>query len=95
MDTQSFTVTERAARRIAQILAAEAKLCLRTRDARGALDYALRAVRADPIVLDGWYLLGLAYDANGERAKAQEAYRRQLAIVPGHDGARARLVAVP
>ena len=79
----------------APLLAAEAKLCLRTRDARGALDYASRAVRADPIVLDGWYLLGLAYDANGERAKAQEAYQRQLAIVPGHDGARARLVAVP
>ena len=79
----------------APLLVAEAKLALRTRDAKGALAFAERAVRADPIVLDGWYVLGLACDANGEHARAQDAYRRQVAIVPGHDGARARRVAVP
>jgi len=77
------------------LLTAKAKLALRTRDAAGALDAAERAVRASPMVMDGWYVLGLALEANGESARAQEAYRRQLAIVPGHEGARARLVAVP
>ena len=79
----------------ATLLTAMAKLDLRTRDAKAALDAAERAVRANPMVMDGWYLLGLAREASGDRAGAQEAYRRQLAIVPGHDGARSRLVAVP
>ena len=77
------------------LLTAMGKICLRTRDARGALEYTSRAVRANPMVLDGWYLYGMAREANGDLAGAREAYRRQLQMVPGHEGARARLVAIP
>jgi 4-amino-4-deoxy-L-arabinose transferase-like glycosyltransferase len=76
------------------LLTALGKICLRTRDAKGALAYTSRAVRANPMVLDGWYLYGMASEANGDLASAREAYRRQLAMVPGHEGARARLVAI-
>jgi 4-amino-4-deoxy-L-arabinose transferase-like glycosyltransferase len=77
------------------LLTAMGKICLRTRDAKGALEYTSRAVRANPMVLDGWYLYGMANEASGDLARAREAYRRQLAMVPGHEGARARLVASP
>ena len=77
------------------VLTAMGKICLRTRDATGALNYTARAVRSNPMVVDGWYLYGMALEANGDLAGAREAYRQQLQIVPGHEGARARLVAVP
>jgi tetratricopeptide (TPR) repeat protein len=75
----------------ASLLCAMGKVCLRTRDAAGALDYTGRCVRANPAIMDGWYLRGMAYEANGDAAHAREAYREQLRRVPGHEGARRRL----
>lgn len=76
------------------VLTAMGKICLRTRDAQGAVEYTSRALRVNPMVMDGWYLHGMAREASGDAAGAREAYRKQLEIVPGHEGARARLVAV-
>lgn len=55
------------------------------------LELASRCVQADPNALNGWYLVGLGWEANGDRERAVEAYRRQLQVVPGHEGALQRL----
>jgi predicted Zn-dependent protease len=56
-----------------------------------AVDYASRCVQSNPAFPDGWYLLGLAWEASGERPRAMAALRRQLELVPGHELARERL----
>jgi len=76
---------------VATVKPKDGKLRLRTRDAAGAVASASRCVKANPYTPDGWYLLGLAREASGDAAGAQEAYRTQLQYVPGHEGARARL----
>jgi predicted Zn-dependent protease len=75
----------------ARLLCAKSKLCLRTRDVAGAVDYAGRCVSANPYTPDGWYLLGLAREASGDAAGAEAAYREQLRYVAGHEGASRRL----
>lgn len=75
----------------ARLLCARCKLCLRRRDPGCAVDFAERCVQANPYTHDGWYLLGLAREARGDRAGAEDAYREQLRYVPGHEKAASRL----
>ncbi|HEX4823243.1 MAG TPA: glycosyltransferase family 39 protein [Candidatus Polarisedimenticolaceae bacterium] len=75
----------------ARLLCEDGKLRLRLRDAAGAVTSIGRCVQANPYTPDGWYLLGLAQEANGDSTGAQQSYRTQLRYVPGHEGARARL----
>jgi tetratricopeptide (TPR) repeat protein len=56
-----------------------------------AADYASRCIQSNPVFPDSWYLLGLAFDASGDRPRAVRALQRQLEIVPGHELARERL----
>lgn len=75
----------------ASTLCALGTLELRSGDAARALEHARRCVQVNPVFPDGWYLVGLALEASGEPQQAMAAHRRQLAIVPGHELARARL----
>jgi tetratricopeptide (TPR) repeat protein len=75
----------------ASTLCALGTLELRSGDAARALDQARRCVQANPVFPDGWYLVGLALEASGDRRQAMAAYRQQLALVPGHELSRARL----
>lgn len=75
----------------ATTLCALGTLELRSNAAAQAVQYALRCVQANPAFPDGWYLVGLAFEASGDRRQALAALRRQIDIVPGHELARARL----
>ncbi|MCY4605647.1 MAG: tetratricopeptide repeat protein, partial [Gemmatimonadetes bacterium] len=45
-----------------------------------AIAYCRRAVAVRPDDAEGWYLLGLGLFSNGERAAAEQALRRSLAL---------------
>jgi hypothetical protein len=57
-------------------------------EARAAYE---RAVRLDPQSADAWNALGLALGTSGDRAAADEAFRRALALDPHHYAARQNL----
>jgi len=61
-------------------------------EARAAYE---QAVRLDPQSADAWNALGLARGAAGDRAGAQDAFRRALALDPHHYAARQNLSWVP
>ena len=73
------------------ILYALGALNLRSGNIPVGLSYAIRCLEADPTFPDAWYLLGLAWEASGRMDRAQEAYRRQLEVIPGHGPAQSRL----
>ena len=54
----------------------------------GAIAYCRRAIAVRPDDAEGWYLLGLGLFSNGERAAAEQALRRSLAL--SADGAALR-----
>jgi Flp pilus assembly protein TadD len=78
----------------ASTLCAIAKLELRTGSEARALDHAERCLRANPLYPDAWFIAGLAYEHVGNGFAAQHAFRRQLELVPGHEGAAQRLAAM-
>jgi len=57
-------------------------------EARAAYE---QAVRLDPQSADAWNALGMSFAAAGEEARAQDAYRRALALDPHHYAARQNL----
>ena len=57
-------------------------------EARAAYE---QAVRLDPQSADAWNALGLALGTGGDRAAADEAFRRALALDPHHYAARQNL----
>ena len=56
-----------------------------------AVAYCRRAVAARPDDAEGWYLLGLGLFSNGERAAAEQALRRSLALSADADALRAKI----
>jgi len=61
-------------------------------EARAAYE---QAVRLDPQSADAWNALGMARGAAGDRAGAQDAYRRALSLDPQHYAARQNLSWAP
>jgi Peptidase MA superfamily/Tetratricopeptide repeat len=57
-----------------------AEACLAMGDARAAREAAAQAVRLDPTSARSQAILGDAFTAGGDRAGAEEAYRRSLAL---------------
>jgi Flp pilus assembly protein TadD len=78
----------------ASTLCALGKLELRSGAAERALEHVSRCLQVSPVFPDGWFLLGLALEAGGDREGAAAAHLRQLEFVPGHELSRARLEAL-
>ena len=55
-----------------------------------AVAYCRRAVAVRPDDAEGWYLLGLGLFSNGERAAAEQALRRSLALSADAEALRAK-----
>jgi hypothetical protein len=71
----------------ASILLRLGEVSLRLGRPETALSYLEECVRRKPTYPDAWYWLGHAHAVLGRRAEAAMAYRRQLALVPGHEHA--------
>jgi tetratricopeptide (TPR) repeat protein len=52
-----------------------------------AIDYLTRCLELDGNYLEGWYLLGVSYEAKNDIATAMECYRRVLMIQPNYPAA--------
>ncbi len=61
-----------------------ARIELREGNASAALDHARRATEASPEVESGWWLLGLAMSATGDRAGAEQSWRKALELEPSY-----------
>jgi 4-amino-4-deoxy-L-arabinose transferase-like glycosyltransferase len=68
----------------AEVLCGLGRMQLEERDAAGGAELLRRCVTADPAFPGGWYWVGVAEFRVGNRAAAEQAFLRQLAIVPGH-----------
>jgi 4-amino-4-deoxy-L-arabinose transferase-like glycosyltransferase len=73
------------------ILCKIGELRIRMNDPRAALRDLYGCVRARETQPDAWYWIGIAHQRLGDPASAALAFRRQLAIVPGHEYAAAEL----
>ena len=71
-----------------EVLCALGHVQLSEQDARGALELFRRCVALDAAFPGGWYWLGVAEFRAGDPARAEQAFRRQLALVPGHEESR-------
>jgi cytochrome c-type biogenesis protein CcmH/NrfG len=58
---------------------------LEQRDAPRALEALRRCLAIDPTFANGWHFVGVAELFLGNHAAAEDAFRRQLVIVPGHE----------
>jgi tetratricopeptide (TPR) repeat protein len=67
------------------------ELKIRSSDPSGAIPYLGRCIALRENFPDAWYWLGVAYEQAGDPASAAPAFRRQLAIVPGHEFAAREL----
>jgi tetratricopeptide (TPR) repeat protein len=70
---------------------ARGALRVRTGRPANALGDLRRCLSIDPSYPDAWLVLGMAYDGVGDPHAAAQAYREQLARVPGHAEAMQRL----
>jgi tetratricopeptide (TPR) repeat protein len=67
-----------------EVLFAMGKLQLDGGDPRRAAENLRRCIEVNPMFPSAWYWLGIANYRSGDRDGAEQAFRRQLAIVPGH-----------
>lgn len=71
-----------------------ARFALETGDLAAAGEHASAAVRRDRSLATAHHILGLAAEERGEGNAAIEAYRKTLALEPGHLGARDALASL-
>ncbi|HXA38720.1 MAG TPA: tetratricopeptide repeat protein [Phenylobacterium sp.] len=57
---------------------------IRAEDAKGACDWALKALEQDERNGFGWYLLGIALERAGDFASSISAYEAALKLIPDH-----------
>ncbi|GIP37443.1 hypothetical protein J31TS4_07230 [Paenibacillus sp. J31TS4] len=88
LDPDNETYRLHLARITARVLAQEAKEAIETGDAeRRAIPALKRALELDPLFVDGYVLLGLAYKENGQTEEAQRTIREALRLDPRHPDA--------
>lgn len=71
-----------------EVLCGLGRLHLAERDPSGGIELLRRCVVVDPAFPDGWYWVGVAEFRTGNPGAAEQAFLRQLAIVPGHQESR-------